>query len=399
MTDLTPDAALTEESLAEEDSWLDRGPDSADAENIDLIDEYDLTSSPNDFNVMTIVDFVRSGAVRIPGFQRNFVWDIRRASKLIESLLLGLPVPQVFLYEEKRDSFQVIDGQQRLMTLFYFAEERFPRKDKRVELRRIFDECGEIPRAILNDDAYFQDFSLRLSRPSGEPKNRFNRLTFSTLGDYQTSFKLRTIRNIIVKQVKRSEDDSSIYEMFNRLNTGGVLLTPQEIRASLNHSDFFDMISRLNLHPAWRRLVGRDEPELHMRDVEVLLRAIALWRKGDDYAPSMVRFLNSFAKQSRSMDSSEVRSLERNVEVFLRATSDLDRSLFLRQGRFSLPLFEAVFVAAMEWIESEESWTLQAHHVARLAADSEFVRFAQERTTDTTHVKGRLGAAREILAS
>jgi uncharacterized protein with ParB-like and HNH nuclease domain len=63
------------------------------------IDEYDITAAPNDFNVITIYNFLESGAVRIPGFQRNYVWDLGRASKLIESLILGLPVPQVFLYE------------------------------------------------------------------------------------------------------------------------------------------------------------------------------------------------------------------------------------------------------------------------------------------------------------
>ncbi len=60
------------------------------------IDEYDLTATPNDFNVVTIHSFIESGSVKIPGFQRNYVWDIKRASKLIESLILGLPVPQSF---------------------------------------------------------------------------------------------------------------------------------------------------------------------------------------------------------------------------------------------------------------------------------------------------------------
>ena len=70
--------------------WFDDYAEGAD--NIQ-IGEYDITATPNDFNVMTLNSFVESGAVRIPGFQRNFVWDIGRSSKLIESLLLGLPVP------------------------------------------------------------------------------------------------------------------------------------------------------------------------------------------------------------------------------------------------------------------------------------------------------------------
>ncbi len=135
-----------------------------DSENEDEIqvDEYDITASPNDFNVMTLHNFVESGIVRIPSFQRNFVWDLGRASKLIESLILGLPVPQLFLYEQGRNSFVVIDGQQRLMSIYYFIKKRFPRKEKRSDLRNIFDREGRIPEEILHEDVYFQTFNLRL---------------------------------------------------------------------------------------------------------------------------------------------------------------------------------------------------------------------------------------------
>lgn len=92
--------------------------------------DYQITATPNDFNIKTIVDFVESGVVKIPGFQRNYVWDIERASRLIESLLMGLPIPQIFLYEQARNSFLVIDGQQRLMSIYYFVNGQFPRKDK-----------------------------------------------------------------------------------------------------------------------------------------------------------------------------------------------------------------------------------------------------------------------------
>jgi uncharacterized protein with ParB-like and HNH nuclease domain len=71
---------------------------------------------------------------------------------LIESLIIGLPVPQVFLYEEGRNSFLVIDGQQRLMTSYYFVRQRFPRREKRAEIRRIFNERGRVPDETLHDD-------------------------------------------------------------------------------------------------------------------------------------------------------------------------------------------------------------------------------------------------------
>ncbi len=84
------------------DPWFE---DYVDEEDELQIDEYDITATPNDFNVQTLYNFIESGAVRIPGFQRNFVWDQVRASKLIESLILGIPVPQLFLYEQARNRF------------------------------------------------------------------------------------------------------------------------------------------------------------------------------------------------------------------------------------------------------------------------------------------------------
>jgi Protein of unknown function DUF262 len=118
--------------MADEEDWFE---DYAEGDEEAQIDEYDITASPNDFNVLTLFSFIESGAVRIPGFQRNFVWDRVRASKLIESLIIGIPVPQLFLYEQARNKFLVIDGQQRLMTVYYFMKRRFPRREKRVELR------------------------------------------------------------------------------------------------------------------------------------------------------------------------------------------------------------------------------------------------------------------------
>jgi len=378
-----------------QDEWADTGDE---PEESSQIDEYDLAAAPNDFNVSTIVDFIASGAVKIPGFQRNYVWDIKRASRLIESLIIGLPVPQVFLYEEQKNSFLVIDGQQRLMTIYYFVRGRFPRKEKRVEIRTVFDAEGVLPDAFLANDEFFENFNLRLPEVAPGVPNRFHLKNYQTLDEYKFSFNLRTIRNMIVKQVKPSGDDSSIYEMFNRLNTGGVLLTPQEIRSSLYHSKFYDELFMLNLEPQWRELLGQPQADLHMRDIEVLLRGIAVWRDESIYAPSMVKFLNQFSTRAKQFSDDDTKAIVVRVKSFLDATRDVPRKLFLtRQGKFSVPFFEAVFAAVCLRLEEEPSWTLDPASVGELAVSDDFAKYSQEQTTDTSNVKGRLRVAREIL--
>ena len=158
--------------------WVMPEEDEYEGEDTPL--EYNITSSPNDFNTKTIFDFIESGIVKIPGFQRNYVWDIKRASKLIESIIMGLPIPQVFLYEKNKNDFLVIDGQQRLMTIYYFVKKRFPKQEKRIELRKVFDLQGKIPERILEDNNYFTDFNLKLTELPAEEIPTRTSLTFTS---------------------------------------------------------------------------------------------------------------------------------------------------------------------------------------------------------------------------
>ena len=160
-------------------------------EDQDEFVEYDITSTPNDFNLSTLVSYIDAKIFVIPGFQRNYVWDIKHASRLIESLILGLPVPQLFLYEESRNKFLVIDGQQRLLSIYYFFKQRFPRQDARPYLRAIFKEHGRIPEEVLDDNKYFNDF--RLALPVGERgrSNRFHGVDYDSLGEDKTQLDLR----------------------------------------------------------------------------------------------------------------------------------------------------------------------------------------------------------------
>ena len=148
--------------------------------------QYDISVIPNDFNITTIFNLIDSGAIEMPVFQRNYIWDRKRASRFIESLVLGLPIPQVFLYQKARNKFLVIDGQQRLLSIYYFIKQRFPLSEKRAELRKIFDDNNGIPEAILSDDAYFQDFKLQFSKTEEGGKNPLEAVSYTHLRAHET---------------------------------------------------------------------------------------------------------------------------------------------------------------------------------------------------------------------
>jgi hypothetical protein len=397
ITDTSEDLGL---EVIDDLPWAD---DYASNEEPDTqIDEYDLTATPNDFNVSTIFNFIEAGAVKIPGFQRNYVWDIRRASKLIESLILGLPVPQVFLYEEDKNSFLVVDGQQRLMSVYYFVNGRFPRTNSRAKLRMLALEKGSLPEGVLEDDTLFQPFSLSLpSRLQNEP-NKFHGKKYATLGEYKRTLDLRPIRNVIVKQNAPKDDDSSVYEMFNRLNTGGVNLSPQEIRASIYHSEFFETLHKINTKESWRRIISKQQVDLHGKDVEILLRSFALLLDLQNYKPSMVKFLNQFAKKAKKYSKEHIVYLEGLFNVFAEAVQILPADCFVnpRSKRLNVALFESVFYSTCN--EAAANGSLEIIRPTQLdiesiAGDTDWKSFSTQATTDKANVTYRLARASQLI--
>lgn len=386
---------------SQSNKWYD---DESEAENETEgypIDNYEITATPNDFNIITIFNFIESGSIKIPGFQRNYVWDIKRASKLIESLIIGLPVPQIFLYEEARNKFLVIDGQQRLMSIYYFIKQRFPREQKRAELRTIFEKEGKIPENIFNNDDYFAKFNLHLPEQVPGQKNKFNKLNYNTLSDYKTSFELRTIRNVIVKQLSPQDDDSAIYEIFNRLNSGGINLKPQEIRMSLYHSEFLEMLARINNVKKWRELVGVGNADIHMKDIEFILRGFAMLINGDNYVAPMTKFLNSFARKTNKFKKDNIDYFENLFTSFLGSCNSLSRNDFvISANRFSITIFESIFAGTCSsFFKNQSTITgkIDNSSVQELRKKEEFKKSITGKTTNTKLVKQRLSIAKSAI--
>lgn len=372
----------------------------ADGEPDVQLTEYDITASANDFNVITIINFIESGSIILPPYQRNYTWDKRRASKLIESLILGLPVPQIFLYEEARNRFAILDGQQRLLSIYFFRKKRFPKMDKRAELREVFAERGVFPDAILSDDNYFDSFNIQLPAMGGEDRSPLHGLNYDTLGDYQSSLNLRPVRCVIIKQNEPKDDNSSVYEIFDRLNTGGVNLKPQQIRANLYFSDFYKALYELNKDPRWRRIFGQPERDKDLRDVELLLRAFAMLMYSDQYRPSMTRFLNRFSNHAkRTLQPADIEFLKGLFGRFLGALEGVPAEAFRAAGRFSIGVFESLLYGrcAGLWAARDASPIPAIPAETVTAVSAEVRQRLQEGTTKPEYVTERLAAARRLM--
>jgi uncharacterized protein with ParB-like and HNH nuclease domain len=203
-------------------SIFDMFIDNTEQEPIDF--RYEITSYGADYPVDSIVKRIKNKSIFVPPFQRRFVWDIYEASRFIESLILGLPVPGVFLSKEKNtNNLLIVDGQQRLLTLYYFYSNNFKGKEFRV--------FG------VQKDLEGKSYDELL------PADK-NRLDDSI------------IHSTVIKQHEPEDNDSSIYQLFERINSGGRPLSPQEIRACIYHGKYNELLGDLTNNVDWRFIIN-----------------------------------------------------------------------------------------------------------------------------------------------
>lgn len=371
------------------------------------IQPYEVDCLPNDYNVTTLISLIERGYLKIPSFQRNYVWKKDMASKFIESIILGLPIPQIFLFERERNNFLVIDGQQRLVTIYLFKKQRFPKNDAGRNIIRKYLSVGQ---AIPESEIFgtnFEDFTLKLPHLES-PENQLHNLKYDSLSslndsDFKGEFDFkRTIRTITIKQISPCEDDSSMFEIFSRLNSGGVMLKPQEIRMSIYYSAFYEkLVSDLNLNTAWRKFLGKNDPDLHMRDVEVLIRAFALLEIGNQYKAPLKVFLNKFSKIAMNFSEDAINTYTALFNNFWMSCSELPYNAFKNDSnKFVISIFDAVFVAVCEKIQKDEFFNkkITPESIIELKNDIEFSESSQESTARPTSVLKRLSRARTIIA-
>lgn len=332
--------------------------------------KYSITSYGTDYPVDGLVRRVRSGDIIIPTFQRGYVWSLREASRFVESLLLGLPVPSVFFSKEPdTQKLLVIDGQQRLRTLSYFYEGLWP------STRR--------------------EFSLK-----GIPST-FEGAAYKTLGaDDRRRLDDSPIHAIIVKQDEPSDDASSIYHIFERLNTSGVSLNPQEIRTAVYHGDFATLLRDLNKNQAWREIYG--PPNKLMRDQELILRFLALYFSAQSYHRPMKGFLNEFMGRNKDLilfaEEDLRRAFEPTIETIHRA---IGKRSFRLARVLNAAVFDAVMVGVARRLERGPIEDLEGFRKSyeRMLDDRAFLFVAERATADEDNVSKRLVLATTAFAS
>lgn len=286
--------------------------------------------------------------------------------RFIESLLLGFPIPGIFLVRQSDKRYLVLDGQQRLITLrdFYAG----------VHQKREF--------ALVN------------------VSERFVGLTYKSLpDDLRRSLDNAFIQATIVDTDGSQSSLDSVYQIFERLNSGGTQLTPHEIRVALYAGALVDQLESLNQLAEWRALYGGRSPRI--RDQELILRIISLYVASGEYSRPLKIFLNKFGGKHRDDSDPAVQEaatlFQRAVDVLIEGPGP--EALRKSSRQVNVAQTEAIFVGLMRRLSQREVDPADvAEAVNSLRHDTAFDASTGRATADEEPVATRLRVATEAFA-
>ncbi|MFT3808087.1 DUF262 domain-containing protein [Arenimonas sp.] len=339
------------------------------------VEKYAITSFGIDFDVEGMVRRLRKKELYVAEFQRKFVWSQAESSQFIESLLLGLPVPGVFLAREHdSQKLMIIDGQQRLMSLLYFYDGFF-RPDESQKSKTVF--------------------SLSKVQP------QFSGRTYETL---ETDDRLRLDNSVIHATILKQEtpveqEDSSLYYVFGRLNSGGRKVTPQEIRTAIYRGPLIDLVRELNKDKNWRAIFGGMSARL--KDEELILRFLAFRDNFDKYERPMEEFINRFCRANRKPSKAFLAGAEGSFRAVCElAKTALGEQAFRPKRSLNAAVFDSIFYGLEKRIAAGPIKNRGALKFAydQLLKDANYVNATSKATSDETSVIIRLTLAKDAFA-
>jgi len=336
-----------------------------------------------DFSIREFLTMKNDGELDLqPLYQRNFVATDLIANKLIESILLDVPIPVVYLAEEQNGSYSVIDGQQRLTSFLSYVEGKFP------------------------DSRPFKLSGLKVL-------SELNRKLFVELdAELQKKVRSTTIHSIIIK--KESNPDIK-FEIFERLNTGSTKLNEDEIRNTVYRGNYIELLAELSENQTFHELIQKDNFKRRMIYRGMILRFLALSEKSYlNYKSSMKQFSNKELRDNRNLNSEKSKEYKIRFEHCL----DLVKVVFGTNAfrryipgsneeggnwastQINMSLFDLQMVGFVNFTKNEvlsKADAIREELLKLMATDMEFQNLIGFKTSDTENVKKRFKIYMEML--
>lgn len=321
-----------------------------------------------DLSVKELLSMVNDGLINIaPDYQRQFRWDDERQSSLIESLFLGIPVPSLFMATNADGTWELIDGVQRVSTMICFAGDDKVREKvnaKHVESLKL----KGLSKLVNFNDKRFSDLPIGV----------------------QNKFKLTSIK---VTTLSDKSDKNVRFDLFERLNRGGITLTPQEILSCVYRGGFNDFLKELSQDTNFKECVHLSEnQENDGTREELVLRFFAYLYDLDSFEHSVKDFLNNYmSKADRNFNYSKNDKLFR--EVFRILNEALPMGISKGRKNTPLNLFEAVSVgAALAYMDKGK---INVSGIEEWLKDKELLKYITGATNSRPRVIGRIEFCRK----
>lgn len=345
-------------------------------------DIYSFNTWGADLSFRELIARYKDDELLKPELQRKYVWDKVEASRFIDSILLGLPIPSIFLAQQDNETLLIIDGYQRLMTVYDYVTGVFS-KDNSV---------------------------FKLSN-SPRINARWRGKAFVELGDKEKRrIRNTTIHAIIFVQTEPSENSTGMYQVFERINTTGKTLSSQEIRNCVYQGSFNDFLFDVNKTPSWRMLFGSSRVDSRMRDMEFILRFLYLKNINIDEldvrAISLKKELNLFMGRainntSKTLDFFRAQFINTcdmtfsmfGVSAFLNLSRTKPDTL---ARKFNPTIFDSIMMSVSNHNGSSKRIDWESRR-RKLLQDEEYQDVIRFRTTDIERIQRRIQLVDEYI--
>lgn len=314
-----------------------------------------------DLSIKELVNMVDEGIIDIsPDYQRQFRWEDDRQSALIESIFLGIPIPSLFMATNLNNTWELIDGVQRISTIIRFIGEE--------KLRGKLDLKGELKLDGLSKLKTFNGF-------------RFKDLPMSI----QLNFRLASLK---VTTLSDKSDKKVRFDLFERLNKGGVNLSDQEIRSCVYRGQFNDFIKGMSQNQDFLHCVKLTKSQMtDGTKEELVLRFFAFLNKYTEFDHSVVDFLNDYMEKSNKtfnyIDGEII-----FTTVFRELKNALPKGIIKNRNVTPLNLFEGITVGAA--LAFKETGRVNTSNIYEFINSDELKKYVTGSTNSKVNVRGRI---------
>lgn len=365
-----------------------------------------LSSDRLDISFGELINLYKNNELIIrPEYQRLFRWSEAQKTALIESIILSIPIPPIFVAEDKNGVWELVDGLQRVSTFISFFGE-LKGSGWTIDYQEDIDRSGVEEEEEIDEES---------GEETGERKT-INKWTLQEGGlvkslqgfnvdNLPTNLKINLKRAVCRVEILRGESSTSMkYELFKRLNSGGSKLTPQEIRNAIYRGvnpRLNELLLKVSQSKVFKSLTQLSSGKLNeLYDQELVLRFFAFYKNAENVNENMEKFLNDFMErtvQNANFDYDVYESLIMRVLELIDQIED--NKIFRNERNLFVPAyFEGILIGVAQNIETyAEDLELLKSKITQLKSDKDFKRYSGTASNSRSRIRNRLKRVDEIF--